>query len=125
MPYSVTHLLRRSALLAALAAVRSATAQAPAQAADTRFMQGMIGHHAQAIVMAGLAPSRTQRDDMRLIAERIDVSQRDEIATMSQWLAGHGQPVPAAGSHDMAGMRGMPGMPGMPRDSSAAAGVAM
>jgi uncharacterized protein (DUF305 family) len=122
MSYSITRCLRHSALVAALAAVRTATAQAPAQqvqAADVRFMQGMIGHHAQAIVMAGLVASRTQREDMKLLAERIDVAQRDEIATMSQWLATHRQPVPTPDTHAMAGhdMPGMPGMPGMARDS--------
>jgi uncharacterized protein (DUF305 family) len=119
MSYSITHCLRRSALVAALAAVRTATAQAPVQPADVRFMQGMISHHAQAIVMAGLVASRTQREDMRLLAERIDVSQRDEIATMSQWLATHRQPAATPDTHAMAGhdMPGMPGMSGMARDS--------
>jgi uncharacterized protein (DUF305 family) len=116
MSYSITRCLRHSALVAALAAVRTATAQAPAQPADVRFMQGMIGHHAQAIVMAGLVASRTQRDDMRMLAERIDVAQRDEIATMSQWLAAHGQTVPKPDAHAMAG-HDMPDMPGMAHDS--------
>ena len=116
MSYSITRCLRHSALVAALAAVRTATAQAPAQPADVRFMQGMIGHHAQALVMAGLVASRTQRDDMRMLAERIDVAQRDEIATMSQWLAAHGQTVPKPDAHAMAG-HDMPDMPGMAHDS--------
>ena len=119
MSYSITRCLRHSALVAALAAVRTATAQAPAQqaqAADVHFMQGMIGHHAQAIVMAGLAAGRTQRDDMKMLAERIDVAQRDEIATMSQWLAAHGQTVPKPDAHAMAG-HDMPDMPGMAHDS--------
>jgi len=119
MSYSITHCLRRSALVAALAAVRTATAQAPAQqvqAADVRFMQGMIGHHAQAIVMAGLVASRTEREDMKTLAERIEVAQRDEIATMSQWLAAHGQTVPKPDAHAMAG-HSMPDMPGMAHDS--------
>ena len=47
--------------------------------ADVKFMQGMIGHHAQAIEMSALVPSRTARDEMRLLAKRIDVSQADEI----------------------------------------------
>src|SRR5262245_41026372 len=50
--------------------------------ADVRFMQGMIGHHAQAIEMVALLRSRTARDDMRLLARRIELSQEDEIALM-------------------------------------------
>ena len=34
-------------------------------AADVRFMQGMIGHHAQALEMTALLPTRTGRADMR------------------------------------------------------------
>jgi len=49
-------------------------------------MQGMIMHHAQAVVMAQLVPSRSSRDDMRTLAKRIDISQRDEIKMMQTWL---------------------------------------
>lgn len=55
-------------------------------AADAGFMQGMIAHHEQAVTMAALVPARSSRGDMRLLAERIDVSQRDEIAMMRRWL---------------------------------------
>ena len=60
-------------------------------AADARFMQGMIGHHAQAIEMAALLPDRSRRDDMRLLAKRIEVSQADEIEMMQAWLTARGQ----------------------------------
>src|SRR3954454_4749225 len=63
-------------------------------AADVQFMQDMIAHHAQAIVMARLIPDRTTRDAMRLLGERITVSQRDEIATMRTWLGAHGERAP-------------------------------
>lgn len=63
-------------------------------AADVAFMQGMIAHHAQALVMTDLIPARTNRRDLRLMAERIEVSQRDEIARMQQWLRSRGEPVP-------------------------------
>src|SRR3989442_2527570 len=33
----------------------------PYTAADVRFMAGMIGHHAQAVLMAGWAPSHRSR----------------------------------------------------------------
>jgi uncharacterized protein (DUF305 family) len=48
--------------------------------ADVRFMQGMIGHHAQAIEMTDLVPARSRRDEMRLLARRIEISQADEMS---------------------------------------------
>jgi uncharacterized protein (DUF305 family) len=79
-------------------------------AADVRFMQGMIGHHAQALEMAALVPERTERDDMRLLAKRIDLSQADEIRMMQHWLEARGQQVPGAHAHHAAGAVLMPGM---------------
>lgn len=73
--------------------------------ADVRFMQGMIGHHAQAIEMTQLLMSRTMREDMRLLARRIELSQADEIETMRRWLAARGQTVPTGHVHGL-----MPGM---------------
>jgi len=55
-------------------------------AADVRFMQGMIHHHAQAVVMAGWAPTHAASEAVKILAGRIDVGQRDEIAFMQRWL---------------------------------------
>jgi uncharacterized protein (DUF305 family) len=77
--------------------------------ADVKFMQGMIGHHRQAVEMVALVPSRTTNRDFLLLAERIDVSQADEIKMMEQWLRARGHEVPSEHAHHMAG--GM--MPGM------------
>jgi len=83
--------------------------------ADTRFIQGMIHHHAQALVMTALIPTHSQSEAMQLLGERISVSQRDEIGLMQRWLRNRGQAVPEppvtlaqydAGSHHMM----MPGM---------------
>jgi len=75
-------------------------------AADIHFMTGMIGHHAQAVLMAGWAPSHGASPSLSALCERIVVGQNDEIATMQRWLRERGQPVPDAdASHDM-----MPGM---------------
>lgn len=63
--------------------------------ADVRFMQGMIHHHAQALAMVALVPTRTTREDMRQLARRIDVSQRDEIALMRHWLEDHHEDAPS------------------------------
>jgi uncharacterized protein (DUF305 family) len=56
----------------------------------------MIGHHAQALVMAGWAPSHGASASVRTLCERIINGQQDEIATMQRWLKDRGQPVPAA-----------------------------
>ncbi|MES2521262.1 MAG: DUF305 domain-containing protein [Gemmatimonadota bacterium] len=58
-------------------------------------MQGMIGHHAQALVMAGLAAKNEAGSAVRVLAERIDVSQRDEILFMQRWLRERSETVPA------------------------------
>jgi uncharacterized protein (DUF305 family) len=85
----------------------------PYTRADVAFMQGMIGHHAQAIVMAGWAPTHGARDDVRILAERIKVAQTDEIAMMQRWLRDRHETVPDADAHhEHAGMD-MPGMPPM------------
>jgi uncharacterized protein (DUF305 family) len=123
-----------------LAASTAACAGAPAQGlhatppglgrlpytdADVDFMAGMIPHHAQAVVMAGWAPSHGARADVAVLCERIVVAQRDEIAMMQTWLQDRGQFVPDATStrhrmkmngveHDML-------MPGMLTDEEMAA----
>lgn len=81
--------------------------------ADVRFMQGMIGHHAQALAMVALIPSRTIRSDIRALGQRIQVSQQDEIALMKQWLRDRHQGIPAPGmSHSDMSSHAMQ-MPGM------------
>jgi uncharacterized protein (DUF305 family) len=79
--------------------------------ADVAFVQNMIPHHAQALVMTDLVADRTGRDDLPLMAERMDVSQRDEIALMERWLEERGEEVPdaSAGHHHGEGEL-MPGM---------------
>jgi uncharacterized protein (DUF305 family) len=64
--------------------------------ADVEFMQGMIPHHAQAVLIAGWAASHGARQDVRILCERIVVGQRDEIDLMRNWLRDRGQMVPAA-----------------------------
>jgi uncharacterized protein (DUF305 family) len=62
--------------------------------ADVRFMQDMIGHHAQALVMAAMAPTHGASTKVLRLAQKIDISQRDEIAMMKDWLHQRSQPVP-------------------------------
>jgi uncharacterized protein (DUF305 family) len=78
--------------------------------ADIKFMQGMIGHHAQAVEMVALVPSRTSSDDVRKLALRIDVSQKDEMNMMREWLVARGQQIPDPRAHHMMGPTLMPGM---------------
>jgi uncharacterized protein (DUF305 family) len=62
--------------------------------ADVQFMTGMVGHHAQALVMAALAPTHGASPSIQTLAARIINAQKDEIATMQQWLRDREQPVP-------------------------------
>ena len=77
-------------------------------AADARFMQGMIGHHAQAVEMVALVATRSHTKDLERLAQRIDASQRDEMAMMRDWLERRGEPLPDAHAHH--GAHRMPGM---------------
>ena len=78
--------------------------------ADTRFMQGMISHHAQAVEMTDLVNRHTANEAMRKLAERIHVSQTDEIKMMEHWLSTRGEDVPAAHAHHAMEGALMPGM---------------
>ena len=58
--------------------------------ADIKFLQGMIVHHEQAILMSSFASKRTNNKTILDLAKRIDVSQEDEINFMENWLAQRG-----------------------------------
>src|SRR4051812_676782 len=99
--------------------------QFPYSDADVEFMSGMIPHHAQAVIMAGWAPSHGARKDVAIFCERIVVGQRDEIGLMQTWLRDRGLPVPDATStkHRMKMPNGMEHemlMPGMMSDEEMA-----
>ena len=70
-------------------------------------MQGMIAHHAQALEMTTLAAERSASDDVKLMAQRIALSQADEIKMMQEWLARRAEAVPDAHAHHGATMPGM------------------
>ncbi|MGH7719236.1 MAG: DUF305 domain-containing protein [Gemmatimonadaceae bacterium] len=80
--------------LAAIAEARADSAERPYTEADVHFMSAMIGHHAQAIVMAGWAPTHGASASVRTLAERVVNGQQDEIAVMQQWLRDRLKPVP-------------------------------
>lgn len=62
--------------------------------ADVEFVTGMIGHHAQALIMSDLAPKNGASPQVQVLSARIINAQKDEIALMQQWLRDRGQPVP-------------------------------
>jgi uncharacterized protein (DUF305 family) len=78
--------------------------------ADVQFMQGMISHHAQALEMTALLRPRSTSADMQKLALRIDVSQKDEIEMMQEWLRARGQDAPDISAHHAHGAKLMPGM---------------
>ena len=78
--------------------------------ADIKFMQGMIGHHAQAMEMVALVPARTSANGVRTLALRIDVSQQDEMTMMREWLQARGQQIPDPRARHLMGAMLMPGM---------------
>ena len=105
---------------AAVAKARADSARYAYTAADVRFMDRMIGHHSQAIVMSRMAPTHGASPAVRRLAERIINAQQDEIGTMQQWLRDRRQPVPAVSTSKVPMSHGsmdgaMPGMdmPGM------------
>jgi len=99
------------------AADKAAAAFAPA---DVEFMQGMIPHHAQAVVMARWAQTHGARGDVRVLCQRIAIAQTDEIHMMRRWLADRNQDVPDSTSMrhvmKMNGMTHEVLMPGMLSD---------
>jgi uncharacterized protein (DUF305 family) len=120
---ALMHVLFATSLIA-----QSPRTGTPAVAAEVRFMQDMIGHHAQAVAMTALVNGRTRSADIRLLAERISVSQESEMALMRRWLARHSPAPPdsLAAIHDhrtprsdesthttMPGMQTHADMPGM------------
>ena len=61
--------------------------------ADVNFLQGMIIHHQQAIVMSNMADKRTNNKTIVDLANRIDASQEDEISFMENWLKLRGEDI--------------------------------
>jgi uncharacterized protein (DUF305 family) len=97
-----------SKVVSAEASARSAAL--PHTAGDTAFMQGMIGHHQQALEMAALVYQNSQSDEMKLLAKRIEVSQIDEINMMKDWLTARRETLPDAHAHHAGDHALMPGM---------------
>lgn len=78
--------------------------------ADVRFMQGMISHHRQAMEMSALVDDRSNREAVEALAERISLSQEDEISMMAGWLEDRDFEAPADDAHHDPDYDLMPGM---------------
>jgi len=79
----------------------------PPTPADVSFVSGMIVHHRQALLIAGWAPTHGASPSVRLLCDRIIVSQQDEIALMERWLRDNHQALPDT---NQAAGNAMPGM---------------
>ena len=75
--------------------------------ADVEFMQMMIAHHAQAIVMAKLAESNSTNAQLLKLSRKIDQSQMPEIQIMQDWLRRYNQFAPDTASWHDVRMEGM------------------
>ncbi len=73
----------------------------PYTAADIEFMSGMIGHHAQAVKMAGWAESHGASRSLQIFCGRVAMAQTAEIGLMSNWLKDRNQPVPEPDARGM------------------------
>jgi uncharacterized protein (DUF305 family) len=76
------------------AAARADSVRAYYSPDDVAFMTAMLHHHAQALVMARMAPTHGASPSLRTLAARIINSQKDEMALMIQWLRDRNEPVP-------------------------------
>jgi uncharacterized protein (DUF305 family) len=75
--------------------------------ADVEFMQGMIAHHAQAIVMSRMAESHNANPQVLKLSNKIDQSQVPEIRIMQNWLTRNKQFAPDTSSWHNVTMAGM------------------
>jgi uncharacterized protein (DUF305 family) len=83
--------------------------------ADVKFMQGMIHHHNQALLMAAMVPTHTKTPQLHAMAKKIQLSQSGEIEAMKEWLTVRKQEVPMihADGSAMTAHGTMEPMPGM------------
>ena len=61
---------------------------------DVDFMAGMIGHHAQALIMSSMASVNNASPSVVTLTKRIINAQKDEIGIMQRWLHDRDQMVP-------------------------------
>ena len=72
---------------------------------DAMFLQMMIPHHAQAVVISEYAVTNSKNEQVLKIAKQIKSDQAGEITQMKKWLTDDG--LGTDPGHSMAGMAGM------------------
>lgn len=77
--------------------------------ADVVFLQNMIPHHQQAIMMSQMALAHATTPQVKDLATRIQAAQQPEIDQMHRLLAAWGVPATPGGMGPMGGMSGMMG----------------
>ena len=87
----------------------TASAEAAPSDDDVSFTQNMIPHHQQAIEMAKLVDSHTDRPELRKLANSIVSSQSQEITQMQAWLRSWGKPATPPEGHGGHSDSEMPG----------------
>ncbi len=76
--------------------------------ADVTFLQMMYPHHAQAVEMAKMVPSRTQNQQLIALAAQVEQAQAPEMQQITTLLTSFGKPAPTTGGgHEGHGMPGM------------------
>ncbi|MFI5936292.1 DUF305 domain-containing protein [Actinoplanes sp. NPDC051494] len=74
----------------------SATAEVRAEGnhndTDVMYLQMMLAHHEQGLEMVRLAEQNTDREDLKTLAQAVDVTQSDESKMMTTWLTDWNQP---------------------------------
>ncbi|MFC9238362.1 DUF305 domain-containing protein [Streptomyces decoyicus] len=75
--------------------------------ADFGYVQMMIPHHRQALVMTRLAKRYAHAEQVGRVAERIAAAQGPEIGAMEGWLSGFGGSPAKDGHHHHGEMPGM------------------
>lgn len=81
--------------------------------ADVKFMQGMIHHHSQALVMVRMIATHTKSPELAAMGQKIQLSQSGEIEAMTEWLTARKQTVPMMMADGTVMDHGEDPMPGM------------
>ena len=89
---------------------------------DVKFMQGMIHHHNQALLMVAMIPTHTKSPELLAMGQKIQLSQSVEMQAMTDWLTSRKQAVPTIAADGSAKMD-MPGMAGHAMDMAAMPGM--
>ncbi len=81
---------------------------------DVKFMQGMIHHHSQALLMVRMIATHTKTPELAAMGQKIQLSQSGEIEAMKEWLTARKKEppmmMPDGTVMDHGDMAPMPGM---------------